>query len=213
MRIITLQPFRGRAVLLLLLGFNYAAHADVYKCYTPSKQVVYQPMPCSSDTANENKVAIEKLTPQQQEDLQKRLKATEAERQAEQARQAEAAARWQAEAPQREAAAAMREAEAARREAAEAKQQAATAVPYPVYIPYSNYGYNYGYGQQPNYNSNYGQSSSYNNPSHRYNIGLEPVNPNGVALEPIQTPNRQFNPMFSPQPMPYSPPQMMPLRR
>lgn len=219
MRIITLQPFKGWAVikrtsLLVLLSINYSAHADVYKCYQPSKQIVYQPMPCSSDTVNQNKVEIEKLTPQQLEDLQKRLKVTETERQVEQARQAEAAARWQAEAPQREAAAARREAEAARREAAEAKQQAANATPYPVYIPYSNYGYNY--GQQPIYNPNYGHndghSSRYNNPHYRYNNGLEPVNPNGVSLNPLPTPNRQFNPMFLPQPMPYSPTQI-PLHR
>lgn len=197
MCIITLKSFRGLSIikqtfLLLLLGSSYSVYADVYKCVAPSKQIVYQPMPCTVGTENQNKVEIEKLTPQQQEEIQNRVKAEEAEQKAEQARQAEAAARWQAEAPQREAAAARQEAEAARREA---------ATSYPMYIPYSNYGYGYSYGQQPIYNPNYRQQPIYTAPP-RYNYGLEPSNPQGILL----------NPPSASQPIPY-PPTYMPSNR
>jgi hypothetical protein len=142
---------------LLLLVITGSAYAEVYKCQSATKQLVYQSTPCSADTENQGTVKIEKLDARQLEEAEKRLKATEAERQAldkaEQARREAAAAQWKADAPQREAAAARKAAEAA------AKQQINT--PYPVYIPYPAYN-NWQYNQMPAYNPNYSPYPSTN---------------------------------------------------
>ena len=139
---------------IILLAITGVAHAEIYKCYTPEKQAIYQSTPCSVGTENKNVVAIEKLTPRQLEEAENRLKATEAERaaldKAEQEKREAAAAQWNAEAPQREAAAARREAAIARQEAAEAKQQVEMRNnSYPSYMPYSNYGYHHNYPRNP----------------------------------------------------------------
>lgn len=174
--------------LWLLLAINYSVHAEVYKCSTPSKQIIYQSTPCSAHTADKNIVDIPKLDERQQQEAQDRLKATETERQAldkaAQEKRDAAAAKWQAEAPQREAAAARQEAAAARREAAEAKQQA----PYQVLIPYPSYNYNY--------RPNYGQRPSY-----------PPYSPNFSPRSPY-TPSFSPYPSFAPHPAPYIPPYM-----
>ncbi len=178
--------------LLLLLvntGSALAEETEVYKCSTPSKNIVYQPMPCSPSTENQNIIKIQKLDARQLEEAQNRLKATEAEQQAldkaAQEKREAAARQWQEEAPQREAAAARQEAAAARREAAEAKQQAAT--PYPVFIPYPSYGY-------PSYGHHYGQTPLFN-PS---------FSPNPTIPKP------SFSPYPSPYPRPYMPAPVFP---
>jgi Skp family chaperone for outer membrane proteins len=174
--------------LLLLLVISYSSHAEVYKCSTPSKQIIYQSTPCSPNTADQNIVDIPKLDERQQQEAENRLKATEAERQAldkaAQDKRDAAAAKWQAEAPQREAAAARQEAAAARREAA---QQA----PYQMIIPYPSYPYNYNY--------NYGQKPSYH-----------PYSPNSPSFSPSSpyTPSFSPYPSFAPHPSPYIPPYM-----
>lgn len=171
-------------ILLLLFVITGSAYAEVYKCNTPSKQIVYQSTPCSPSTENQNIVNIQKLDARQLEEAQNRLKATEAERQAldkaAQDKREAAARQWQAEAPQREAAAARQEAAAARREAEEAKRQAAT--PYPVFIPYPNYGY-------PSYGHHYGQTPPFN---------------------PSFSPNPNFSTFPSPYPRPYMPAPVFP---
>jgi hypothetical protein len=131
-----------------LLAITGVAHAEVYKCRLTEKEIVYQSEPCSIGTENKNIVPIEKLTPLQLEDAENHLKATEAERaaldKAAQEKRDAATAQWNAEAPQREAAAARQAAVVAQQEAAEAKQQVERMNrSYPVYIPYSNYGYHY----------------------------------------------------------------------
>lgn len=173
--------------LLLLLGSSYSAYADVYKCYTPSKQVTYQPTPCSAGTADQNKVDIETLTPQQIEEAKNRQLAIEAERKAldknNQARQEAIDAQWQTELLKREVESAKREAEAARLEAAEAKQQA--TMPYSVITPYPVYNYNYGW----DYNQ------------HHHQQHQTPPNNTSPFLPP------KVEPFFLPQPMiPPSPP-------
>ena len=184
-------------MLLLLLAMTGVAHAEVYKCYTASKQVIYQPTPCSTGTDNKNIVNIEKLNPRQLEEAQNRLKATEAERQAmdkaAQAKREAAAAQWQADAPKREAAAARREAEIAKREAAAARRQAETMNnPYPVFIPYPSY--NYHYPQHPVVNPYF---------------PARPPNPN---FSPYQIPDPGFAPRTSPYPAPYMPAPVFPRR-
>lgn len=170
-----------RLITLLFLFTSCSADAEIYKCSTPSKQIIYQPTPCSTNTADKNIVNIPKLDERQQQEAQDRLKATETERQAlDKAAQDAAAAKWQAEAPQREAAAARKEAAAARREA----QQA----PYQVLIPYPSYLYNY--------NHNYGQRPTYH--------------PNNPSFSPNPSYNPSFSPYpsFAPHPAPYIPPYM-----
>jgi len=182
--------------LLLLLAITGVARAEVYKCATPTKQIIYQPTPCTSGTENKNIVDIEKLNPQQLEDAKNRLKATEAERQAldkaEKERREAAAAQWQADAPQREAAAARQAAEAAQREAAAARQQAESMNnPYPVYIPYPNYNYPY---RQDNHH--------HHQPFNPY-TPTRPLNP---SFAPYPEPNPSFSPYpSSPYPAPYMP--------
>jgi hypothetical protein len=170
--------------LLLLLAITGIARAEVYKCATPTKQIIYQPTPCASGTENKNIVVIEKLNPQQLEDAQNRLKATEAERQA----------LDKAEQERREADEARQAVEAEKREAAAARQQAETMNnPYPVYIPYPNYNYRY-----PSYNYNYPQRPVVN----PY-LPTRPLNPSFV---PYPEPNPSFSPYpSSPYPAPYMP--------
>jgi hypothetical protein len=130
-------------IFILLLAITGVAHAEIYKCYSPEKQAIYQSTPCSVGSENKNVVAIDKLTPRQIEEAENRLKATVAERaaidKAAQEKRDAATAQWNAEAPQREAAAARQEAAAARQEAAEAKRQMEMRNNgYPSYMPYSN---------------------------------------------------------------------------
>jgi hypothetical protein len=170
-------------ILLLLFAITGSAYAEVYKCHTPQKQIVYQATPCSPDTADQNIVNIPKLDTHQIEEAEKNLKATEEERQAldkaEQARQEAATAKWQAEAPQREAA-------AARQEAAAARQEAATrSNPYPIFIPYPNYNYN-------------PQNSTFNR-------RVAPYNPTPNSVFSPLFPNPSVNPSFSPFSTPYPP--------
>ncbi len=167
--------------LLLLLAINYSVNAEVYKCGTSSKQIVYQSIPCSANTADQNIVDIPKLDEHQKEEALNRLKATEDERQAldkvAQEKRDAAAAQWKADAPQREA-------EAARREAAAARQQ--VPMPYPSYPSYPMYPYNYNYGQRPSY--------------HPDRPSFSPSSPYAPSFTPY--------PSFAPHPAPYIPPYM-----
>ncbi len=170
--------------LLLLMFITNSATAEVYKCQLTAKKIQYQSEPCSANSADKDIVKIEQLTPQQKQEAENRLKATEAERQA-----LDKAAQ-----DQQKAAAAKQEAEAAKRQAEAASQQTTTIInPYPVYIPYpiySNPGYSSGYNS--GYNRRYTQNPVYN---------------------PGNSPARSFspNPAFSPNPNPnFSPTPFMP---
>lgn len=171
--------------VLLLLVITNLAHAEVYKCHAPSKQITYQSTPCSPDTADQNIVNIPKLDAHQLEEAENRLKATEAERQAldkaEQDRQEAVAAQWRAEAPLREAAAARQEAAAARQEAEAARQ--AAGYRYPIFISNPNYGYHNG------------QNRSF---SQRFSVS--------PAFDPMFSPSPTPNPLFSPNATHYPPP-------
>lgn len=196
-----------RIILLLWFAITGVAHAEVYKCASPTKQIIYQPTPCSIGTENKNIVPIEKLSPRQLEDAQNRLKATEAERQAldqaEQARQDAAAAQWQAEAPQREAAAARQAAQAAQQEAAAARQQVESMNnSYPYYTPYPNYrDYHGGYHHRDRY-PQYPTVNPYFSP--------KPLYPNSPQQFIVPNPNYKLYP--SPYTAPYAPVPMVPHR-
>lgn len=148
--------------LLLLFVIATSVHAEVYKCYTPSKKVSYQPTPCSAGSGNQNVIEIQKQSPQQIEEAQRQLNAVETERMQRDAAaklQREAAAeKWNADATQRDAAAARQEAAAARREAEAARQDAQAArqqaenpvmITYPRYNDYDN-PYRHNYRNNPN---------------------------------------------------------------
>jgi flagellar biosynthesis GTPase FlhF len=142
--------------LLLLFVSATSVHAEVYKCYTPSKKVSYQPTPCTGGAENQNIIEIEKQSPQQIEEAQRQLNAVETERMQ---RDKELQSQWEKaseqqklDAVQREAAAARQEAAAARREAEAARQQAETPViiTYPRYNNVGNYPhYDYRNNQNP----------------------------------------------------------------
>jgi parvulin-like peptidyl-prolyl isomerase len=178
--------------LLLLLIIANSVHAEVYKCQLSAKNIVYQSVPCSGGSTNKNIVNIEELTPQQKEEAEKRLKATQEERQAldktAQEQQEKAAAQRREEATQREITATRQAAEAASQAAATAARQQTTIPynPYPTIIspPYSGYGYGY----MPNYQHHYPQHPNYQPNVPSYNT----------------TPNPSFSPYpsFSPQPYP-----------
>ena len=68
--------------LLLLMLITNSASAEVYKCQLTAKKIQYQSVPCSANSADKDIVKIEQLTPQQKQEAENRLKATEAERQA-----------------------------------------------------------------------------------------------------------------------------------
>jgi len=148
--------------LLLLFVIATSVHAEVYKCYTPSKKISYQPTPCSADSGNQNVIEIQKQSPQQIEEAQRQLNAVEAERmqrdEAAKLQREEAAEKWKADATQRDAAAARQEAAAARREAEAARQDATAArqqAENPVMITYPRYNnyddrYKHGYRNNPN---------------------------------------------------------------
>ncbi len=162
--------------LLLLMLITNSASAEVYKCQLTAKKIQYQSVPCSANSADKDIVKIEQLTPQQKQEAENRLKATEAERQAlDKAAQEQNAAR------------AKLAAETAQRQAEAARQQTTTIInPYPVYVPYPIYS-NPGYGS--GYNRRYTQ-----NPN--YNPGISPAR--SFSPNPAFSPNP--NPNFSPTP-------------
>jgi len=179
-----------RHLLGLLLIMTSSAHAEVYKCQLSAKNIVYQSIPCSGDSTNKNIVDIAKPTPEQVQEAQERLKATEAERQAldkaAQEQQEKVATQRREEAIQREITATRQAAEAASQAAAAAARQQ-TAIPYNPYPtvispPYSGYGY------VPNYPYHHPQHPIYQQNIPSYNT----------------TPNPSFSPYpsFSPQPYP-----------
>jgi flagellar biosynthesis GTPase FlhF len=141
--------------LLLLLVVTTSVHAEVYKCYTPSKKVSYQPTPCTGGSEKQNVIEIEKQSPQQIEDAQRQLNAVEAERmqrdEAAQLQHDKELEQRKLDAVQREATAARQEAIAARQEAEAARQQAQT----PVFITYPRYN---NVGNYPHYDYRNNQS-------------------------------------------------------
>jgi len=136
--------------LLLLLVSAASVHAEVYKCYTASKKVSYQPTPCTGGSEKQNVIEIEKQSPQQIEEAQRQLNAVETERmqrdEAAQLQHDKELEQQKLDAAQREATAARQEAAAARRDAEAARQsaeQARQSTQYPMIITYPRYN-NYG---------------------------------------------------------------------
>jgi len=174
--------------LLLLLVSATSIHAEVYKCYTASKKISYQPTPCTRGSEKQNVIEIEKQSPQQIEDAQRQLNAVETERmqrdQAAQLQRDKELEQQKLDAAQREATAARQEAAAARRDAEAARQsaeQARQSTQYPMIITY------------PRYN-NYGRYNNDGNHHHEYDYrnNQSPVVPPKIspflAPEPMQLP-------------------------
>lgn len=143
-------------IMLFLFVSATSVHAEVYKCYTPSKKISYQPTPCSAGSENQNVIEIEKQSPQQIEEAQRQLNAIEMERmqrdKAAQLQHNEEVEQRKLDAVQREAASARQEAAAARRDAEAARQQAEIPViiTYPGYNNIGNYThYDYCNNQNP----------------------------------------------------------------
>ena len=68
-----------KPILILLILLAFSANAEVFKCKSPTGEIIYQPKPCSINETPVGQLKIKEMTPQEVEKAKALRKAEEQE--------------------------------------------------------------------------------------------------------------------------------------